>query len=156
MAATGPKTGHSMKLYRNTGTIVSPTWVELTEVGDVSIPDMSRGMAELKRRASDFTKNIASLIQSIAIEFRLWHGMDATNFDALQAAFFAGTVEQWAIMNGDIAVSGTEGLTMPVLIEQFPWDQPLEDVSGHDVRVVAAYMEDANSTEVDPAWLVVP
>ena len=69
--ADGPKVGHKMKLYRNTGTNASPVWSEIGDVVDVSIPDLSMGLAELKRRSSDFTKNLATLIQSISIEFVL-------------------------------------------------------------------------------------
>jgi len=143
-----------MKLYRNTNTVASPVWSEICEVGDVSIPDLSRGVAEVKRRCSDYTKNLPSIIQSVAIEFKLFHGMDATNFDAIRTAFFAGTVEEWAVMNGDITITGNEGLRMPALVEQFPWDQPLEDISSHDIRVVVGWMEEA-SAEVDPAWYTV-
>jgi len=149
-----PKTGHQMKLYRNTGTVATPVWSEVDEVGDVSIPDFSRGLAELKRRASDYTKNLASLIQSIAVEFRLHHGLDATNFDAIRTNFFDATPEEWVVMNGDITTAGNEGLRLPALVEQFPWDQPLEDVSGHDVRLAIAYMEE-DSTEVDASWYTV-
>lgn len=154
MPAIGPRTGHDMKMYRNTGTVATPVWLLVDEVGDVSIPDLSRGLAELKRRANEFTKNLPSLIQSIAIEFRLHHGLDATNFDAIRTAFFAGTVEEWAIFNEAIATTDSEGLRIPVLVENFPWDQPLEDVSGHDVRLAVAYMEEA-AAEVDPAWTVI-
>lgn len=147
------KTGHKMKLYRNTGTVGSPVWSLVDEVGDVSIPDLSMGLAELKRRANNFTKNLATLIQSIAVEFRLHHGLDAANFDDIRANFFNGTPEEWAIMDGDIETAGSEGLRLPVLVEQFPWDQNLEDVSGHDVRLAIAYMESGGS-EVEPSWLV--
>jgi len=149
-----PKTGHQMKIYRNTGVPSTPVWSEVDEVGDVSIPDLTRGLAELKRRASDFTKNLASIIQSIAVEFRLHHGLDPTNFDAIRANFFSGDVEEWAVMNGDITTSGNEGLRLPAIVENFPWDQPLEDVSGHDMRLAIGYMEEA-STEVDPEWYTV-
>lgn len=152
---SGPKTGHNMFLYRNTGTPGTPTWSLVDEVGDVSIPDLNRGLAELKRRANDFTKNLAALIQSIAVEFRLHHGLDATNFDAIRGNFFNGTTEEWAVMNGDITTSGSEGLRLPTLVENFPFDQPLEDVAGHDVRLAIAYMEDGGS-EVDPSWYTVP
>lgn len=159
MPAKGPKVGHKMKLYRNSGTVESPTWVEVAEIGDVSIPDLSRGMAELKRRGHDHTKSLPTLIQAIAVEFRMIHGLDATNFDAIRSAFFAGTTAQWAVMNGAIAESAenedNEGLVIPAFVEQFPWDQPLEDVSGHDVRLAYAYMEDATNVEVDLEWLEV-
>jgi hypothetical protein len=147
-------TGGNMKLYRNTGSVATPTWSEVDEVGDVSIPDFSRGLAELKRRANGFVKNLATLIQSIAVEFRLHHGMDATTFDALRANFLAGTAEEWAVMDGPIATVGSEGLRLPVIVENFPWDQPLEDISGHDVRLAIAYMI-SSATEVEPSWLVV-
>jgi len=149
-----PATGHKLKLYRNTATIASPTWALVAEVGDVSIPDLSIGLAELKRRANQWTKNLASLFQTIALEFRLHHGLDATTFTALRTAFFAQTISEWAIMDGPIATAGSEGLRCPFLIEQFPWDQPLEDVNGHDVRLASAYMVES-STEVDPSWYVV-
>lgn len=149
-----PKTGHKMKLYRNSGTPTTPVWALVDEVGDVSIPDLSRGLAELKRRANEFTKNLASLIQSIAIEFRLHYGLGATQYNAVRQAFFSGTPEEWAIMDGDITENGSQGLRLPVIVEQFPWDQPLEDVSGHDVRLAVAYMVDG-STEVDPSWYTV-
>lgn len=153
---SGPKTGHRMKLYRNTGTVATPVWSLVAEVGDVSIPDLTRGLAELKRRANDFTKNLATLIQSIAIEFRLHHGLDATTFDAIRQNFFSGTAEEWLVANDAVATQGTEGLRCPVLVENFPWDQPLEDVSGHDVRLAVAYMEDSGGTEVDPSWHTTP
>lgn len=150
----GPKTGHRMKMYRNTGTYLVPVWSLVNEVGDVSIPDLKRGMAELKRRANDFTKNIASLIQSISIEFRMPSGLGLTTWAAMKANFFAGTAEEWAIMDGDIATGlGAEGLRCPVLVEDFPWDQPLEDVAGYDFRLVCAYWESPAGTERDPVWL---
>lgn len=150
-----PTVGHKMKLYRNTGTYAAPAWSLVAEVGDVSIPDLSMGLAELKRRGNDFTKNLATMIQSISVEFRLIHGLDSTNFSAIRTNFFAGTVEEWAVMNGDITVSGSQGLRIPALVESFPWDQPLEEVSGHDVRLAIGYLEESGS-EIDPEWYTVP
>ena len=151
-----PQTGHKFKLYRNTGTYAAPVWSEIADIGDLGVADLTMGIAELKRRAKDFTKGLASLIQLIAIEFRFHSGLDATNFDAMRANFFAGTAEEFAVMNGAIATSANEGLRCPCLIEQFPWDQPLEDVAGHDVRLVAAYWESPAGTERDPVWYTVP
>jgi hypothetical protein len=154
MAAAGPSVGHKMKMYRSTGSVATPAWALVSEVGDVSIPDLSMGLAELKRRASNFTKNLPTLIQSISVEFRLHHGLDSTTFTALRTAFFLGTPSEWAIADQAIATVGTEALRCPFLIEQFPWDQPLEEVNGHDVRLAVAYMLDG-VTEVDPSWMVV-
>jgi hypothetical protein len=149
-----PKTGGEMKMYRNTGTPGTPTWSEVAEVGDVSIPDLARALAELKRRANDFGKVLPAKINVVGVEFRLHHGLDATNFDAMVTNFFDGTAEEWAVMNGDITEVGTQGLRLPAIIENFPWEQNLEDVSGHDVRLACAYMEESGS-EVDPEWYTV-
>jgi len=150
-----PITGHKAKMYRNTGSVATPVWSEIDEVGDVSIADLTMNWAELKRRGNSFAKGLASIIGMIAVEARLIYGLDATNYDAIRAAALAGTVEQYAIMNGDITTSGNEGMKIPLGVENFPWDQPLEDVVGHDVRWVCAYMIDGGS-EVDPAWYTVP
>lgn len=154
MAVT-PVTGHKMKLYRNTGVVATPVWAEIAGVGDLSMPDFSLVAAELKRRGSNFTKALPGVFNMIAIEFRLVYGVDSTQMDALRTNFLAQTVEEWAVMNGAIATSDNEGLRIPILIEAFPWDQPLDDVSGFDVRAVCAYMG-ADSVDYDPVWYTVP
>jgi hypothetical protein len=152
-----PKTGHNMKLYRNTGTVASPTWSEVTAVTDVTVNGLERVWAAFKHRGSDFTKTLASLLEEITVEFRLTYGLDSTNYNAIRAAFFSADVEQWAVMNGAITTEANEGLKLPCGVKSFPWDQPLEDVSGHDVVLSAsAYMEEPAGTEIDPAWYTVP
>lgn len=148
------KTGHKMKLYRNTGTVATPVWSLVDQIGDVNIPDLSRALAELRRRGNEYTKNLPGIINSITLEFRLFHGLGDTTFDAIQAAFFAGTVEEYAVLDGLVATVGTQGLRCPFLVESFPWDQNLDEVSGHDVRLAIGYMESGGS-EVDPSWMEV-
>lgn len=150
----GPKTGHKMKAYRNAGTVASPSWSVVAEIGDLSVPDLSIAIAELKRRANSFTKGLPGLFNLFAVEFRLLHGLDKTMFELILDDFWGQRVKEWAIADQDIATNGTYAIRLPVLVEQFPWDQPLEDVSGHDVRLTLAYMEEAGS-EIDPSWLEV-
>jgi hypothetical protein len=154
MAQVGPQTGHKMKLYRNSGTHASPTWGLVSQVEDVSIPDLSRGLAELKRRASDFTKNLPSLLQTSTVEFRLHHGLDWTMFTNIRTDFFTGATKEWAVMDQAIANDAAEGFVSPYLVADFPWEQPLENVSGHDIRLATGYLIES-STEVEAEWLVV-
>jgi hypothetical protein len=149
------KTGHDMHLYRNTGTVSTPIWTEVAEIGDVSIPDFEMGIAELKRRANLWTKGVASLMQLVHVEFRLISGLGATVYTAIKTKFLGGLPEEYFVADGLAATAGTQGLRLPALVNSFPWDQPLEDVAGHDVRLALAYME-SSGTEVDPSWLVVP
>lgn len=147
-----PKTGKDMYLYYNSGTHASPTWVDIDEVGDVSIDGLSRTIAELKRRAKDFTKGLPGLLSLMTVTFTLLHGLNATVFTALIGYFFAGTVKEYAIMDGSITVAGSQGLRSAFLISEFPFNQPLEDVAGHEVKLSGAYWEEPAGTEIDPDW----
>lgn len=157
MSATfQPQTGQKQKAYVNNGTHAVPVWLELTNIGDLQIADLTRNVAELKRRNNDYTKGLPSLIGLIGIEFRLHWGLTKTVYDLLRAALFSGTSYEFAIMNGAIATNGNQGLTLPALVQNFPWDQSLENVSGHDVRLCTAYKEDeVNGGELDPYWFIV-
>lgn len=151
-----PSVGHKMKFYRNSGTIATPVWTEICSIGDLNISELSRGLAELKRRCNNYAKNLPALINSITVNFKLIFGLDSTNYTFLRTKFFTGDAVQYAIMNDAIDEDESEGLKLPALVSQFPWNQPLESVSDHDVNLVTAYMlNDDASAEVDPAWLVV-
>ena len=155
MSATyKPQAGHKFKAYINTATHTTPTWLEVGEIGDLSISDLSRSLAELKRRANEFTKNLPSVINSITTEFRLHFGLGRTAYDLIRASFFTGTVYEWAFMNGAIATNGHQGLTLPMVTSNFPMDQGLENAAGHDVQLAVGYMEEAHG-EIDPYWFVV-
>lgn len=146
-----PNVGANMKLYYNSGTNASPTWVDIDEVGDVRTNGIEWSSGVLARRSNTYKKEIPARIEPITITFTLIHGLDATVFDVLRAASMAGTVYQFAIMNGSIETSGNEGFTVPGWLKRFPWDQPLEDISGHECEMVGGYLEES-STEIDPAW----
>lgn len=148
-------TGGNMKMYRNTGTDGTPVWVLVPSVEDVSIPDFERSMAELKMRSSQFASNLAAIIQTISVNFKLWYGIDSTNFSALQQCFFQGIAEEWAIMDDLITTTGSQGLRIPMLVAQFPFDQALEAAASLDVTLKTAYMESPPGTRIDPSWYTV-
>jgi hypothetical protein len=75
-------------------------------------------------------------------------------FDLIRADFFNGTTKEWAIMDQAIATVDAEGFVSPYLVSDFPWEQALESVSGHDVRLATGYMIEAD-VEVDASWLIV-
>lgn len=151
----GPKVGQQMKLYRNSGTTDTPVWQEISEIGDTTLDGMELGTAELKRRASMWIKVLAALFSAFNLNTRLVHGLGGTMFTALRQDYFARTPREYACCNGPIADDGTEGFRFAGLLTQFPWDQPLEDVSGHDVVMTHAYYVDEEDAEVDPSWMVV-
>lgn len=153
---SGPRTGHKCKLYINTGSEETPVWLLIDEIQDASISDFSLILAELKRRANKFTKNLAALFNSITVDFQYVHGLGATVFDTLRTMFLNMTPAEFAFMDGPIGTSGSEGLRLPCLLSNFPWDQALESASTHDCQLAIAYMEaSSDNSEIDPSWLVV-
>lgn len=151
----GAKTGHDMVLVRNSGTVETPVWEEISAIGDVNVSDWSIAVGDLKHRGSDYVKGLPGLFQRINIDFNLIHGLDPDNFEAMRLQFLGRTPCQYAVLDGDIEDAGTEGLIIPALIVNFPWNQPLEDVSDHAVQLTTGLMFNALSAEVDPEWLVV-
>lgn len=150
-----PVVGQNCKLYRNTGTAASPTWVLLTAVGDVAIPDLAMGLAELKRRGNNFTKNLPTMIQSFTVDAKIIAHMDTTNYAALKTNFLAGTIEEYAVMNGLIATTGNMGMRVALVIQSFPFSQAQEEVFSHDLKLAVAYWESPSGTEVDPSFYTV-
>jgi hypothetical protein len=148
----GPQLGLHCKLYRNTGTVGTPVWTEVSEIGDLTA-GLARLFAELKRRASGWVKNIAGLLNLDSFQFKLIHGLGTTNLEAIRDNFLSGTAEEFAIANGDIATSGTQAFRLPAAIENFPINQPLEDIHDHEVTLKLAYLDDGG--EVDPSWMTV-
>ncbi len=147
-----PTVGQRCKFYGNTGTVGTPVWDEFTAISDLSIPDLEMGVAELKRRGNNFTKNLATLVQSFSVDCHYNSNLDTTTYGLLKTEFLAGTAKQYAVMDGAVASAGSMGLKIPLLIKSFPWDQAQESVIGHDLKFVVAYYEEPAGTEIDPAF----
>lgn len=151
----GPKTGSKCKLYRNTGTHDAPEWEEIKAVGDASLEDLVRQGAELKRRGNQYIKKLPSLISAFTFNFQLVHGLEKAMFDLLKDSFFSGAVVEYALCDGDITHDGTNGFRSPMMVEDFPFHQGLEDAIGHAMKLALAYMADGNGDEIDPEWFEV-
>lgn len=148
-------TGGNMFMYRNSGTNGTPVWNLVASVEDVAISDFSRAMAEIKIRSSQWTKNLAALIQTVKVEFKHYYGVDSTNFAAMLSCFLNGIAEEWAIMDAPITITGAQGLRCAFLVSDFPFNQPIEEASNLDVGLSTAYYESPVGTIVEPSWYTV-
>lgn len=147
-------TGHNMKLYRNTGTYGTPVLSLIGGIADLSVPSFDAVAAEVKRRGNNFTKAVPGVFNLIAVEGRLVYGVETAVFDALRANFLSQTAEEWVILRDVQGTGGVtnEGLRVPILLEAFPWDQPIDDAAGFDVRGVCAFYISEGSAEDEPGW----
>lgn len=145
----GLKVGNDHKLYYNSGTNASPTWVEIKIVGDVNVPiDISAAQIDL--RITNFVLGLPAKITP-ALEFFLAADIGGTVYDALRGFALARTQKQYASANGNIATSGTQWFKQFAFFTSFPWNQPTQEIASGDCVLGAGYTEESSAL-VEPAW----
>ena len=97
--------GSAYRLYLNTGTYGSPTWVEIKACGnigvasnpdDVSVPERGNDMGHLQGEDDP------------SITFDLFEDAGDSNVETLIAALYSGAMKEIAVARGAIATSGTK------------------------------------------------
>lgn len=146
--------GQEAKLYRNTGTHATPTWVEMKRAIDVSITS-TKDKADTSRRESS-VKRQKGAMKDLGIEFgyRYKRGTDA-DWDALWDSFWNGTPIEFAVMDGDIGTTGNKGLLMYCEVFDFPSDEPLSESKTYNVGVAPTDYEEADVL-IEPEKYVAP
>ena len=156
----GPIAGNECKLYYQTTlatTFTTAGAVLIGEAQDVNL-SVTTGTADAASRISLFKAKLPTLTElSLTFSF-LWNGdVGDTTQNALRTAFLARTVWHWAVMDNILStpgVKGSQGLTFPGVITEFPIDQPMEGNVKIDVKVDLIRTK-VSGTLVDPAWLLV-
>lgn len=144
----GYKLGLDCKLYRNTGTWASPTWVEVGNARDVTV-NLEKGEADLTTRANDGWRATVGTLKDASLDLEMvWDPGDA-GFAAVRDAFLNGTVLDMVALDGDIATSGSQGLRAEFSILSFSRNEPLEEGVTVNVTAKPAYSENA------PEWMTV-
>ena len=144
------KLGLDAKLYYCVAGIGgTPTWTELTNVKNVTL-SLQKGEADVTTRANSGWKATAATLKEGSIEFEMvWDTADA-GFTAIKNAWFNNTNVGLAVMDGGVAVVGSQGLWADCAIIDFSRDEPLEDAMS--VKVSAKPTSSANA----PVWKTIP
>lgn len=138
--------GMDAKLYRNTGTYALPTWVEVSNVKDVTL-NLEKGEADVTTRANQGWRATVGTLKDASIEFQMvWDTVDA-GFDAIRQAFFNNTPLEFAVMDGDITDPDSEGLRATFDIFNFTRNEALEEAILVDVSIKPTYAANA------PEWM---
>lgn len=149
------RTGTDCFTYWSTGTTYeSPTWTLTKLIRDESL-DLSKGRADFFSRASKFKRKKGTTIEApatILCEYRKGDAFMA----ALLDSFLNNTMIDMAFMFDDIAVSGSEGIRMPIEVFDFPINRGLEDGVTFEVGVELTEQLDTNDDLVDLEWYTVP
>ena len=145
----GIKLGMEAKLYRNSGSYAVPVWVELSNVRDVTL-NLQTGDADVTTRNNGGWKASIATLKDAGIEFEMvWDTTDA-GFTAIQTGFFGNTPLEFAVMDGPIADSGSQGLRATMSIMNFSREEPLDEAIKAKVSCKPTYAAHP------PEWMVVP
>lgn len=144
----GIKLGLEAKLFRNAGTYDLPDWKEVVNVKDLTL-NLEAGEADATTRGNNGWKATLATLKDGSIEFEMiWDTADA-EFTAIKDAFFNKSPVEVAVLDGDVATTGSQGLRSSMAITNFSRNEPLEEAI--TVSVTAKPTYSANP----PAWMVV-
>lgn len=145
-----PVVGQECKLYYNSGTHATPTWVEMTKAINVSV-SLGKGEADASARYSDWKLSKGSLKElEISFTYRHKQGAD-TVFDALRGSYLNGTAIQLAVMDAAITETGAQGPRAFCEIMKMDVSQELENTAEIDFAAKPCYHEES-STLIEPDW----
>jgi hypothetical protein len=143
------KLGMEAKLYRNTGSFAAPTWVEMTNVKDLTL-NLEAAEADVTTRGNAGWRATIAALKDGSIEFEMvWDPADA-GFTAIQDAYFNNTTVEFAVMDGDVTSTGTQGLRATMSITKLTRSEPLEQAITVSVTAKPTYSDNA------PEWMTVP
>jgi hypothetical protein len=134
--------GLNCKLYRNAGSYGSPIWTEVTNVKDVTL-NVEMGEADVTTRATNGWRAIVSTLATGSIEFAMVHDPTDGGFTAIQTAFFARTSIEFAVLDGDISLSGSQGLRATMGVFNFSRSENLEEAVMENVSLKVTRSDNA-------------
>jgi len=114
------------KLYRNSATYASPTWVEIDSVEDVTL-SLETGEADVTTRAAGGWRESIATLRDAPLEFEMVYDSAGTHFAAIRTAFTAGTSVEFLVLDGDESVAGSQGLRAEMSIMSFSRSEALEE-----------------------------
>ncbi len=142
------KLGSQAKLYRNTGTYDTPVWAEMPNVKDLTL-NLETGEADATTRGNSGWKATMATLKDGSVDFDAIWDSDDEGFTDLREAYFANGTIEMAVMDGDITVTGSEGLRATMSVTNFTRNEKLEEAITASVTIKPAYSAHA------PIWMVI-
>jgi hypothetical protein len=143
------KLGLDAKLYRNTGSFAVPVWNEVRNVKDVTL-NLEAGEADVTTRGNAGWRATVATLKDGSIEFEMvWDTAD-DDFGAIRDTFLNRRAMEFAVMDGDVATSSSQGLRATCMVTNFSRNEALEEAITVSVTVKPTYSVNP------PAWVIVP
>lgn len=133
--------GLDMKLYYNTSNYASPSWSLISDVRDLTAPDVFKE-ADVSRRAAGFNQYEPTL-RDFSIEFDSVYDYSDTAFAALLTRYAAKTLTEFALADGLIATNGTHYLRVECKLFKAERSEPLEGANVYSFMAKPCYSSNA-------------
>ena len=141
--------GLDARLYRNTGTFPAPVWNHVQNVKDVTL-NLEAGEADVSTRGTGGWRATVATLKDASVEFEMvWDTAD-DDFGTIRDAFLNRGAVEFAVMDGDIAAAGSQGLRATCMVTTFSRNEPLEEAVTVSVTIKPTFALNP------PLWLVVP
>ena len=141
--------GLHAKLYRNTGSYVSPSWNEVSNVKDLTL-NLESGEADVTTRGNAGWRATVGTLKDASVEFQmLWDAADE-DFTAVQNAFLTNLPIECAIMSGPMNDSESKGLRAFFAVLKFTRSEALEEAIQAEVTMKPTV---EGSPPIPPQWI---
>ncbi len=132
--------GNSARIYRNTGTFASPTWVEW-DVIDATIA-ISHNSVDATSRGSGGVKMSAPTLMSIEVSGTVFKDKQSAVFLDMETANAAKATVGVAVMDGSISDSSSDGWQMDAFFDSWSEGQPIDGLNVIDWTLIPARSAD--------------
>ncbi len=141
------KLGLDARLYRNTSVYASPTWNEVKNVKDLTL-SLEAGEADVTTRGNGGWRATIATLKDGSLEFEMvWDTAD-DDFTAIRTAFLTNGSVEFAVLDGAVATTGSQGLRAAMAITNFSRSEPLEEAIKVSVTAKPTY------SDHPPEWMV--
>ena len=141
------KLGLDARLYRNTSAYASPAWNEVKNVKDLTL-SLEAGEADVTTRGNGGWRATIATLKDGSLEFEMvWDTAD-DDFTAIRTAFLTNGSVEFAVLDGPVATTGSQGLRAAMAITNFSRSEPLEEAIKVSVTAKPTY------SDHPPEWMV--
>ena len=126
--------GLNAKLYFNSATYATPTWVEITLAQDVTLNGTLDEADVTTRGSSGFKETVGTLLDA-GIEFKmLWKPGDPA-FEKIKDAWLGRSAVEILCLDGPEATAGSEGLRAGMMVTNFTRNEALAEALTVDITL---------------------
>ena len=131
--------------------VTTPLWVTVTNIRDETV-SLDTSLADITtRKAAGWRLQVGTLSEG-TVDANVMYDTSDADFTAFQDAYFNKTPLLMAFMDGDIAVTGNQGLKGAFMVTTFGINRQLEEAMAIDITFTAT----ADDLGAGPIWFTVP